>query len=101
MDKIEVDFGFVIPLGETEEVSTTVLKILPGKKIAKHYHKKMHEVEIILYGEIFANGIKKNKGDILIWKLGEIHEYENRSSEVARILCIAMPKYDSSDTYEI
>lgn len=101
INKIKVDFGYVIFLGETEEVSTTVLEILPGRKIAKHYHKKMHEVEIVLYGKVFANAIKKNKMDVLVWEPGEMHEYENRGSKVARVLCIAMPKYDPSDTYEI
>lgn len=101
MNKIEVDFGYVIPLGETEEVSATVLEILPRRKIVKHYHKKMYEVEIVLYGEVIVNGAKKKKGDILVWKPGEVHEYENRSHKEARVLCIAMPKYDPSDTFEI
>ncbi len=40
INKIKANFGYVIFLGETEEVGTTVLEILPGRKIAKHYHKK-------------------------------------------------------------
>jgi len=61
----------------------------------------MHEVEIVLYGKVFANAIKKIKWMFWFGESGEIHEYENRGSKVARVLCIAMPKYYSSDTYEI
>lgn len=51
----------------------------------------MCEVEIVLYDRVFANAIKKNKMDVLVWVPGEIHEYENKGSKVARVLCIAMP----------
>jgi len=40
MIRIQTDFGFVVSLGQTEEVSTSILEILPKKKISKHFHKK-------------------------------------------------------------
>lgn len=101
MRKIEADFGFIISLGEIDEVSTTILEVLPGRKITKEFHKKTREVEIILRGKIFANGVEKKTGDILVWEPGKQHEYSNKSSNPVRILCIAMPKYDPSDTYKV
>jgi quercetin dioxygenase-like cupin family protein len=101
MAKLEAEFGFIIPLGEEDEVSTTVLEILPGREIKKHYHKKTRETEIVLRGEVFANGTRKREGDVLVWPVNEYHEYENRSHDVTRILCVATPKYDPSDTYEV
>ena len=101
MQQVETEFGFVIPLGETEEVSATVLEVLPGRKIAKEFHKKTREIEIILHGKILANRVRKNEGDILVWEPGKEHEYLNKGSEPVRILCVAIPKYDPSDTYKV
>lgn len=101
MDRIPADFGFAIPLGEGEDVSTTILEIPKGKRITKHYHKKMEEIEIILEGKAMVNGVEKKKGDISAWKTGEKHEYINNGPDTVRLLCVCIPKYDPSDSYEV
>jgi uncharacterized cupin superfamily protein len=102
MEKIQTEFGFVVPLWETKDVSISILELLPNKRISKHFHKKTKEVELILQGEAMVNGERKGKGEILSWKPGEenAHEYYNESSDITRILCVAFPKYDPTDSFE-
>lgn len=102
MKKIQLDFGFVVPVGETKDVSVSILEILPKRKIPRHFHKKTKEIEIIIEGEPIVNGERKRKSEVLIWEPGEenTHEYYNDGDSVVRIVCIAIPKYDPSDSYE-
>jgi uncharacterized cupin superfamily protein len=102
MERIQTEFGFVVPLGETAEVSTSILEILPRKKISKHFHKKTKEIEVILRGEAIVNGKRRKKSEVLIWEPGEqhAHEYYNDSSDTVRVLCVSIPKYDPADSYE-
>lgn len=101
MEKIDVDFGYIIPLDETDEVTAAILEIALKKKVAKHYHLKTREIEVILQGTVLVDGLEKSEGEILVWEIGQHHEYENPGSQTVQVLCIAIRKYDPADSCEI
>jgi uncharacterized cupin superfamily protein len=103
MKKFETEFGFVISLWEVPEVSISILEIAPGKRIPKHFHKKTREIEIVLSGEVIVNGVCRNKGAVFIWEPGRenAHEYFNASRSFAQVLCVAFPKYDPADSFNV
>ena len=101
MEKFESEFGYIQPLGEIDAVSTTILEILPGRTIESHMHHKTKEIEIVIEGEIEVDGEKKTAEEVMIWERGVPHAYSNNSNKPAKVLCIAMPKYDPYDSFSV
>ena len=101
MKKFDAPFGHVEVYGGNGSFSASVLVIYPGKEIPAEYHEKMTEIEFVLEGELEFRGKKIRKGDLNIYKPGQVHGYKNNTNENARILCITIPPYDPNDVFEV
>ncbi|UCG95391.1 MAG: cupin domain-containing protein [archaeon] len=100
MKEINVPFGKVQILESNNKFGSSILVIGPGKEIARHFHKKMKEIEVILEGEILCGDKPQGPGDVNVWETGQAHGYRNESGSPAKILCITMPPYDPQDEFE-
>jgi len=98
MERFDAEWGYGFEMANYKGLfNCSLLVILPGKKIGKHYHKKLREVEIILEGEGLLNGEPISSGKTNVWEPGQQHEYVNNGGTELKILCISMPDYDPKD----
>ncbi len=100
-EKIFRDWGYVIEVGETDEIGVSILVIKPGQKIPFHYHEVMKEYEIILEGEGIVNGKRIGKDSLSIWAQSEVHGYINEGTKDLKILCITIPRYIPDDEIRV
>ncbi|HTW91387.1 MAG TPA: cupin domain-containing protein [bacterium] len=97
MEPIKTEWGEVVNLGQTKEFSCSLLRVMPGQKIPKHYHKRMREIEVVVGGEALVNGVKRSKDSCIVWETGQPHEYVNTASQTLEVICLVWPPYDPAD----
>jgi len=92
-------FGTVDILIETAEAGLYLLHVDPGKSITPHTHKVMHELEWMVAGDLVRNGelVQEHVWSPVIWPLGTIQCYENRTSRRGTVFCCDRPKFIPAD----
>ncbi|MGB1016114.1 MAG: dihydroneopterin aldolase [Nannocystaceae bacterium] len=92
-------FGTVDILVETAEAGLYLLHVDPGKSITPHTHKIMHELEWMVAGELIRNGepVEEDVWSPVIWPLGTVQCYENRTERRGTVFCCDRPKFIPAD----
>ncbi|MDO9028271.1 MAG: cupin domain-containing protein [Candidatus Roizmanbacteria bacterium] len=92
-------WGYALDLSNFQGMNVSIDIIMPGEKIAAHYHKKQTELAVILNGECLVNDQRAERYSVFIWNPGEIHEFVNMGINALELLCVTTPFYDSDDEH--
>jgi mannose-6-phosphate isomerase-like protein (cupin superfamily) len=79
-------------LEKNDKYEITIENIEPNGEIFKHHHPDF-ELEVILSGTLYCNGLIVKLGTVKFWKPNEIHGYQNKSKEPAEVLSIYYGKW--------
>jgi FolB domain-containing protein len=95
------DFGFVEVIHETRDAGIYRLSIAPGASIPLHQHKQMRQSEMVLSEGLMCQRKPIPAGAAHRWPLGAAHCYDNPTDRYQSILCVAAPRFDTSDQLEV
>ncbi|MCD6523321.1 MAG: hypothetical protein J7K68_06315 [Candidatus Diapherotrites archaeon] len=85
--KIKKPWGYVEVIEQNPEFELSKIVLYANKTIPKHYHRIVKEIII------------DEKGNIDIWKEGEVHEYDNKGKKKKAMICIRIPGNQPADEY--
>lgn len=92
-----------LPEGRIQMVNWA--KIPKGKTFAAHYHEKMFEIFIILSGKVRVKIDQDEetleKGDMVVVKEGQVHEFESVSNEDVDYLAMGVTTSENGKTINI
>jgi dihydroneopterin aldolase len=95
------DFGTVDIVFEIGDTGIYRLNLAPGKSIAPHIHRIMHESEMALSDGLICRGEPIGSGTIRKWAIGTPHNYVNPTNRYQSILCVDTPAFIASDEIRV
>lgn len=90
-------FGIVDVLFESRDCGIYRLRIDPGKAIATHVHRTMHEREMMLSTGLLLQGQVQPAGAVVTWSHDQAHGYKNPTTRQRTILCVDRPAFQPDD----
>ncbi|HRI07126.1 MAG TPA: dihydroneopterin aldolase [Nannocystaceae bacterium] len=90
-------FGTVEVVMESAEAGLYLLHVGPGRTISRHVHRKMHELEWRVCGDLLRNGAPLVGLGARVWEKDEPHEYRNVGTREATLFCCDSPRFIPDD----
>lgn len=86
--------NFTPTLHATEDVEVAIKEYVPGEYCAWHFHKIATEYTVIVTGCVEMNGVRYEKGDIIVMEPGEGTDFRALTDAITAAIKIPGAKND-------